>query len=332
MIAGDEVEARLRLVKIGSSTSIKVEFSGGVTAKHSLDVKVKAVTDREDEENFAVSDWMLEHHELNKRDGTFIDAFSLPGRFVSLLEDPDTDTCTFTFEVHIAPVEVSLKHDIIPGLAHEYGLNEVTDMVADHLPNHYHSMMVEGWGSDVKLLVGSEGVEMKAHKSILAASSPVLEAMFQSGMLEESQNSVVLTDASEEEVRLFLEIIYTGRVFSKADWNNWKTVAGVLSLCDKYSLRYPNVEDMCIARLCSLLLLSNACTILLLAQKLIHSKNMWVLKNAALKYLARNMYDVRDTPEYKELMQTDVALVQDIMDEVLLQAGGKKRRICSSCA
>jgi len=327
MINGDEVEARLRLLKTSSSVSIKLDFSGGVTAKQSLDLKVQAVTDSNEEEIFSVRDWMLDNNELKKGNRTRIDAFSLPGRFVSLLEDPDVDTCTFTFEIQIAPVKVELRQEIIPALAHEYGLNIITDMVADHLPNHYHSMLVKGWGSDVKLLVGFGAAEVQAHKSILSASSPVFSAMFRSGMLEAAQNSVVINDATEGEVLLFLEIIYTGHVFSKDAWSNWRTVAGVLSLCDKYSLRYPYVEDMCIARLSSLLVLSNVCSLLLLAKKLSHSQNAWVLKNAALKYLVSNMNEMRETPEYKELMQTDGSLIQDIMDEVLLQAGVKKRRL-----
>ena len=310
---------------------MKVEFRGGVTTKHSLDLKITAVTDSDEEEFFTITDWVLDNHGLRKGNGTCIDAFSLPGRFVSLLEDPSADSCTFTFEIRLAPVHLVLRHKTIPALAHEYGLKIVTDLVADHLPKHYHSMLKEGWGSDVKLLVGVQSVEMQAHKSILAAASPVFSAMFRSGMLEEAQHSVVIDDATEEEVILFLEIIYTGRVFSADAWGKWRIVAGVLSLCDKYSLRYPHVEDMCISRLSSLLFLDNVCSLLLLSQKLSHLKNMWVLKKAALEYLVSFMGVMRDTPEYKELMQTDVSLVQEIMDEVLSCAGVKKRRSCSSC-
>ena len=63
--------------------------------------------------------------------------------------------------------------------------------------------------SDVILSVA--GAEFNAHKSILAARSPVFAAMFEHEMEEKKQNRVEIIDMDKEVLSEMLKFIYTGR-------------------------------------------------------------------------------------------------------------------------
>jgi speckle-type POZ protein len=63
--------------------------------------------------------------------------------------------------------------------------------------------------SDVILSVN--GAEFNAHKSILAARSPVFAAMFEHEMEEKKQNRVEIIDMDKDVLSEMLKFIYTGR-------------------------------------------------------------------------------------------------------------------------
>lgn len=64
--------------------------------------------------------------------------------------------------------------------------------------------------SDVILFVG--GKEFFAHKAILAARSPVFQAMFEHEMEEKRFNRVEITDMDNEVLHEMLRFIYTGKI------------------------------------------------------------------------------------------------------------------------
>jgi speckle-type POZ protein len=63
--------------------------------------------------------------------------------------------------------------------------------------------------SDVTLCVGDR--QFQVHKAILAARSPVFNAMFEHEMEERKQNRVEITDVDQEVMAEMLRFIYTGR-------------------------------------------------------------------------------------------------------------------------
>lgn len=64
--------------------------------------------------------------------------------------------------------------------------------------------------SDVILCVG--GKEFFVHKAILAARSPVFQAMFEHEMEEKRHNRVEITDMENEVLHEMLRFIYTGKI------------------------------------------------------------------------------------------------------------------------
>jgi hypothetical protein len=59
--------------------------------------------------------------------------------------------------------------------------------------------------SDVKLLIGEEKAEIRAHKLILALSSPVFTSMFYSPLLE-SQDVIEIPDCRPEAFQALVQV------------------------------------------------------------------------------------------------------------------------------
>lgn len=65
---------------------------------------------------------------------------------------------------------------------------------------------------DVKFLIGDQ--EIKAHKVVLAARSPVFRKMFATKMKESNSNEVVISDISYDTFEEMLFFIYSGNITS----------------------------------------------------------------------------------------------------------------------
>lgn len=70
-------------------------------------------------------------------------------------------------------------------------------------------LLESGQDSDVTLLV--DGKELRAHKALLRAASPVFDAMLSSLYTEGQRSQVVISDLSVEVVQAMLEFIYTAK-------------------------------------------------------------------------------------------------------------------------
>ena len=88
---------------------------------------------------------------------------------------------------------------------------------------------------DVKFRV--EGKVVPAHKLLLAAKSPVFNAMF-CGELAEQEQSINLPDCEYEGMLEFLRFLYTEKVYLSG-----MNVMQVLYLTEKYSV--PNLTKRC---------------------------------------------------------------------------------------
>ena len=61
-------------------------------------------------------------------------------------------------------------------------------------------------------LEADNGVNVRAHKLILAAASPYFESMFKPSFQESDQNKIKLTDVSGGSLPALIEYIYTGKL------------------------------------------------------------------------------------------------------------------------
>jgi len=110
--------------------------------------------------------------------------------------------------------------------------------------------------SDV-VIVCKGDVELKAHRAVLAARSPVFEAMFTHEMTEKLSGQVKIPDYKMEEMRDFLLFLYHAKLGS------YEHAAKLLELADRYQV--PTLKELCEAYLTSKVTKDNAMEMLELA-------------------------------------------------------------------
>ncbi|NXL73923.1 SPOPL protein, partial [Leptocoma aspasia] len=134
--------------------------------------------------------------------------------------------------------------------------------------------------TDCSFYVG--GQEFKAHKSVLAARSPVFNAMFEHEMEESKKNRVEINDVDPEVFKEMMRFIYTGKAP-----NLEKMADNLLAAADKYALE--RLKVMCEEALCSNLSVENVADILILAD--LHSAEQ--LKAQAIDFINRQVILMR---------------------------------------
>ncbi|XP_020042350.1 speckle-type POZ protein-like isoform X4 [Castor canadensis] len=120
------------------------------------------------------------------------------------------------------------------------------------------------------------GQEFKAHKSVLAARSPVFNAMFEHEMEESKKNRVEINDLDPEVFKEMMRFVYTGKAP-----NLDKMADNLLAAADKYALE--RLKVMCEEALCSNLSVENVADTLVLAD--LHSAEQ--LKAQAIDFINR---------------------------------------------
>ena len=147
--------------------------------------------------------------------------------------------------------------------------------------------------SDVKITCGEE--VFHCHRSILSVRSPVFDAMFQSEMLENRSQEVVIRDMKPDIVREMLHFIYNGATSTDTVLDS--IGKDLLAAADQYQLDC--LMNKCEEKLCSSLEVSNSLELLLLADRHHASK----LRNMALKLVAKNMDSIVNTDVYKDFVK-----------------------------
>ena len=83
------------------------------------------------------------------------------------------------------------------------------------------------------VLFETADVEVSAHDHVLAAASPVLQAMLDSTMLEGSRKRIPVRDSSNYSVRFVLDMLYTS---STRDDPDYTTMLGALDLAHRWQV------------------------------------------------------------------------------------------------
>ena len=112
-----------------------------------------------------------------------------------------------------------------------------------------NSQRLKNQFSDVGLVVGNTVI--RAHKSVLAASSAYFNAMFTCGLVEEQQEFVEIHSVSKNVLSLLIDFIYTGNITITE-----KNVQELFSAADMLELN--EVVSSCISYLQKQLHYSNA--------------------------------------------------------------------------
>ena len=151
---------------------------------------------------------------------------------------------------------------------------------------------------DVILLV--KGTELKAHKAILAARSPVFAAMFEHDMEEKCDGKVKICDFDADIIEEMLRFIYTGKTF-----NFDKMAEGLLRAADKYDLN--RLKTLCEEELGTNLSIENASRLLIVADLC----NANQLKNQAIDFINQNSAVVKETAGFKTMFKSHPYLIAE---------------------
>ncbi|KAL3846826.1 hypothetical protein ACJMK2_017780 [Sinanodonta woodiana] len=133
-----------------------------------------------------------------------------------------------------------------------------------------------------------EIVEIKGHSIILAARSPVFQAMFYEQM--DSKREVAIEDASPESYKLFLKCLYTDNVNLDEI-----SLTKVIQIAHKYQLGY--LLDICSEQLAKHIRVDNACDILDLAV----FYNLNELQKEACNYVDDHVLEILETPGFMNI-------------------------------
>lgn len=158
-----------------------------------------------------------------------------------------------------------------------------------------NSLDLTGSNSSGKLVVNEdkhEYVELRAHKCILAARSPVFKAMFNYKLKENLTNRVVIDDFRADVVKAMLKYIYTAYLPEDI-----KHIAIDLYIAaEKYFIE--SLKIKCREYLVEHLSLDNVIHTYILAE--LYDDSM--LRKQALKYINENIDKVTQNTDWSEFM------------------------------
>lgn len=175
------------------------------------------------------------------------------------------------------------------------------------LHKDFGTLLERGCFSDVTVVV--DDVEFKAHKAVLAARSPVFNAMFEHSMMEENRKGrVQIKDMDKDVLHEVLEYIYTGQAPNLS-----KMADDLLSAADKYAL--DGLKALCEDALCENLTTENAANVLILAD--MHSVDQ--LKAMAIDFINSNAFEVMRTSSWNELVTGHPHLVAETYKALVSQ-------------
>ncbi|XP_062706599.1 speckle-type POZ protein-like [Aedes albopictus] len=169
------------------------------------------------------------------------------------------------------------------------GENEYNALPEYQLHNQLRMLTDEKY-TDVTVVVGER--QIRAHKVMLAAHSPVFEAMFRADMQESSQNVIKIDDFDFEVVREMLIYIYS---YSSPNIEN--LAGSLLRAADKYDLG--RLKALCEQTLSAKVTVDTAVEYQALAALCSAAS----LQRSVAKFIADNIAEVLKTDEWKLMVQ-----------------------------
>lgn len=161
----------------------------------------------------------------------------------------------------------------------------------------------EGRLSDFTIVAG--GREMRAHRAILSARSPVFAAMLEHHTEEFKNSQVNFPDIEYEVMHELLTYIYSGR-----SPNLSNMALDLLAAADRFQLT--GLKEMADQVLRSGLTVESACRYLVFADM----HNAQDLKVDALRFIAQNSASIISTDGWAELVKQDPALVTEVVSAI----------------
>ncbi|XP_037280368.2 speckle-type POZ protein B [Rhipicephalus microplus] len=183
------------------------------------------------------------------------------------------------------------------------------------LPDDFTWLLESGSITDVRLTVGSE--TFRAHKSILAAQSPVFREMFEHTTMEDE--GVVIADVEPDVFAVLLQSVYTGCVQESIEKPDC-----LLRAADKYKLY--GLKAACELALISSLSVETAADTLILS----HQHDAHALRCQALDFVCSHMDDVVETPGWATICKSHIELLEQLLMTLINERGEPPLKISRS--
>uniref|UniRef100_A0A1I7YDT1 BTB domain-containing protein n=1 Tax=Steinernema glaseri TaxID=37863 RepID=A0A1I7YDT1_9BILA len=167
----------------------------------------------------------------------------------------------------------------------------------------FESMFKDERLADFKIKCGDR--EIKVHKFVLAARSPVFAAMLEPHTEESSKNEVVINDLDYEILHEMLFYMYSGR-----SANLSSMALELLSAADRYQLQ--GLKELANHVLRTGLAIDSVCRYLVFAD--MHSASE--LKNDAIRFISSNIKAVIETEGWKTMLKDHSALVTEVVSGI----------------
>ncbi|XP_014217087.1 actin-binding protein IPP-like [Copidosoma floridanum] len=237
---------------------------------------------------------------------SFPSVYKVLSRICRAVDKGHLDGC-FMADNTVAPLKSEINSNTM-GFATQ-PMNETADnsntlyAVGHYAPKvlmNLNSQRLKNQFSDVGLVVGNTVI--RAHRSVLAASSAYFNAMFTGGLVEEQQELVEIHSISENILSILVEFIYTGNVNITQD-----NVQELFAAADMLELG--EVVSSCISYLQEQLHYTNALGIYRFAE----AHNRVDLLETALRFIEVNFTRISQEEEFLDLPKEH--LVQFISSE-----------------
>jgi len=168
----------------------------------------------------------------------------------------------------------------------------------------FENLFISQSGSDVSFIIDRQ--EIKAHKTILSARSPVFAAMFHSDMKERVMDRIDIPDISPDIFNELLRFIYTDRVELTES-----NPTSLLAAADKYLLQLLKIK--CEEFLIKGLSVENCIEMMTLAD--LHTALN--LKKMTEEYFRSHHTEIRKTESWKVLKMIHPDIAFDIVERLL---------------
>jgi len=171
-----------------------------------------------------------------------------------------------------------------------------------NLAADFRQLWMSGQLSDVSLQVHTE--EIRAHRLILGARSPVFKQMFATSMAENATGIVHIEEMSYAAMHRLCEFIYTGTIEDKQLWRDSNAIYELLHAALKYEV--VSVMCACVSKAEEQITVTNVVDWFIVASRIqAHAQK---LKFFCIQFILQNMAEVQCTSGWSDLMQNKALL------------------------
>nr|XP_021000320.2 BTB/POZ domain-containing protein At5g48510-like [Parasteatoda tepidariorum] len=175
--------------------------------------------------------------------------------------------------------------------------NAVDEISVKELSSDMKKVLEEGLNTDVVL--STEGDDIKAHKFMLQARSPVFRRMFNHDSIEAANNSVDISDISLSTMKRLVTFLYTGRM----EKCNFDEAMELYYAADKYEVL--SLLEACKVELMNNLDIKNAGSLFTLVNR--HSDEDF--KEKVVQFLSANFEAVLNAEPVLKMNNGDIGLL-----------------------